>query len=252
MPCWYRLLFLALLSKHVVAPPDADEDEEDGRTSTTYSTAGLIYTVAACAAMVCSMCGHQSDEPSPLDDACDTDEFGGYRPWFRKRSHPSKTGFCAARGKLCRLCFTTFYLSSLATKHGSWKKYLKWAESQKSGQLAVFRKMLARWIKIHNDNPAAAKMQVRRELEEVEKVESTKSEGLREKNKYFAVEMEVWKKDNKGKKPEDYGLPGNQYLKEHGKVMPVLWIRKQKNAGMSLRTTETKAFITRRFTKMDS
>ena len=49
------------------------------------------------------------------------------------------------------------------------------------GRLTVFRKMKDAWIKIHNRDSYDAKLKVRRWLEDVERIASSKTEGLRGK-----------------------------------------------------------------------
>ena len=61
---------------------------------------------------------------------------------------------------------------------------------------------VARWININNEDPSANKFKVRRDLEEVGKVESVKSGVLRELGGYYAVEMDTWTDNNPGKTPE--------------------------------------------------
>ena len=231
-----RFLCITLLLLPVCAPPKASaaDSSDDDRTSkaSSINCDGMIYTAVLVAVAACKMCNHNSNEVSPLTSAHDGDEFSGLRPWMRKKPHPSKEGFCCARARICRICHTTFHMSSLATTHGSIQKYLKHAKKEVSA-LTLFRKLVATWIKVHNEDPNAAKMKVRRELEESEGVESNKSEGLREKGGYHAVELEIWKEDSPGTTPPKVG---KQLLKEYDCVKDVVWLRKNKKGWHEFRS----------------
>ena len=78
---------------------------------------------------------------------------------------------------------------------------------------------------MHNSQPDVYKLRVKRELAELETVDSVDKQGLRETGGYTFIELNVWQAENPGKTPEKIS---KQLLKEHGKDVQGVWVRKQR------------------------
>ena len=137
---WSWYITLAAL---LVVAGAGDGDGSDGERHTNASSAGyvscvgMIYVATGVAAAVCKMCGQSSNSPSPLIDSLDNDAWCGMRPWLKKRPHPEMSGYCVAKGKICAICNTVFFASSLALEHGCIMKYWKWQKAALNRRVLV-------------------------------------------------------------------------------------------------------------------
>ena len=107
---------------------------------------------------VCCLCGSKSDQPSPLADASETDQWGGKRPWGKYRSGVvnRETGeeFSVPEGKVELICLKVFNLLGLRAVHGSYKKYSEKIKS-KAVDHDEFLSSLAEYIKQYNADPTS-------------------------------------------------------------------------------------------------
>ena len=109
-------------------------------------------------ACVCCLCGSKSDQPSPLVDASESDQWGGKRPWGKYRSGvvDRATGeeFSVPEGKVELICLKVFNLLGLRAIHGSYKKYSEKIKS-KLVDHNEFLSSLAEYIKQYNADPTS-------------------------------------------------------------------------------------------------
>eukprot|EP00975_Prorocentrum_lima_P071327 12937077-Prorocentrum_lima.AAC.1 len=69
-------------------------------------------------------------------------------------------GFKVARGKICKLCFHTFFHSCLSAKHGSISKYLANIRGSVERH-APFLRLLKEYIRLHEDSPSRYRLRCR-------------------------------------------------------------------------------------------
>jgi len=199
-------------------------DDESVVTNASALTVGLIATAIGVAAQVCKLCGHKSDETSPLEDALDTDEWSGLRPWLHYRPHPEREGFKVPRGKICKICFHVFFQGFFADKYGSIAQY--WTGV--TGHLekhAPFLKSLKVFIAKHNDDPQKFSMKKRDDLDGKETVEEIDNQGMKEKVPLQFIEIGPWRQMHPGKEPPKIS---KQFCVESGKEEDGVWVRKNK------------------------